>query len=241
MATKGPKRRYRRISLPRGPSVTWRGTGERLVSRVQTIGLGGLFIVTPKPAPAGEAVQLYFEVPGGEVCALAVVRSSIQGEGMGVEFTAMKGEARARLRKLVSRLLGEPSADAPSAAPADHSSKRRSTRVAASVTLKVRGIDGSGQPFLEETKTVEVGLQGCKYLSRYALPTNSWLSVEVLNEHDNSSSPHFPARVTWLRKSRKQSGLFQVGVEFEAPGNVWRLANPPEDWRQPEIPAQTKS
>jgi len=236
MATTGPKRRYHRISLPRGPSVTWRGTGERLVSRVQTIGLGGLFIVTPKPAPAGEAIQLYFEVPGGEVCALGVVRSSTPGEGMGVEFTAMNAEARARLQKLVSRLLGDPSVDAPSATPAHYSSKRRSTRVAARVILKVRGIDRNGQPFLEETRTLEVGLQGCKYSSRYALPTNSWLSVEVLNEHDHSNSPHFPARVTWLRRSRKQPGLFQVGVEFEEPGNVWRLANPPEDWRQPEVP-----
>jgi Tfp pilus assembly protein PilZ len=237
MATPGPKRRYHRIKLPRGPSVTWRGTGERLVSRVETIGLGGLFIVTPKPPPAGEAIQLYFEVPGGEVCALAVVRSSTQDEGMGVEFTAMNAENRARLEKLVSRLLGEPPVNAPSAIPARYSSKRRSTRVAASVTLKVRGIDGNGQPFLEETTTLEVGLQGCKYFSRYALPTDSWLSVEVLHERGNSNSPHFAARVTWLRKSRKESGLFHVGVEFEEPGNVWRLANPPEDWRQPDIPA----
>jgi len=28
---------------------------------------------------------------------------------------------------------------------------------------------------------------------------------------------------------------FQVGVEFEAPGNIWGLANPPENWRKPDI------
>lgn len=114
MATTSPKRRYQRIGLPRGPFVAWRGVGQRLVSRVQTMGLGGLFIVTPEPPPAGEAIRLYFEVPEGEVRAGAVVRSSARGKGMGVEFTAMNPDARARLQKLLSRLLEDPCVKVPS-------------------------------------------------------------------------------------------------------------------------------
>lgn len=107
-------RRYPRIGLPRGLYVAWQGLGKRLVSRVETLGMGGLFIEVPDPPPIGESVRLYFQVPGGEVRARALVRSSQQGKGMGVEFIAMGHEGRARLNRLLHRLLG----DSPSAAAA---------------------------------------------------------------------------------------------------------------------------
>src|SRR5712664_2752697 len=122
--------------------------------------------------------------------------------------------------------------------PAHNSTKRRSTRVAAGVFLRVRGIDGNGQPFMEQRVTLEVSFQGCKYFSRYALPTNSWLTVEVSKQQENSAAEQFRARVWWLHRSRTLRGLFQVGLELEVPVNVWGLANPPEDWRQPEVPRQ---
>jgi hypothetical protein len=118
----------------------------------------------------------------------------------------------------------------------DYSSKRRSTRVAASVFLSVRGTDGNGRSFIEQRVTLEVSNQGCKYFSRYALPKNSWLTLEISDKAENSTSQSIRARVVWLRRSRTLQGLFQVGVELEAPGNVWGLANPPDDWRQPEAP-----
>jgi hypothetical protein len=43
-------------------------------------------------------------VPGGDVRARAIVRDSQQGKGMGVEFTAMGPEARARLNQLMKIL-----------------------------------------------------------------------------------------------------------------------------------------
>ena len=98
-------RRYPRIGLPKGMLVAWQGTGERIVSRVGTLGLGGLFISTAEPPPVGDIVRLFFEVPGGEVRARAVVRDSRSGKGMGVEFTSMGHEDRARLDRLVKRLL----------------------------------------------------------------------------------------------------------------------------------------
>lgn len=98
------QRRYPRIGLPRGMSVAWQAGGERIVSRVGTLGLGGIFIHTRMPPAVGEVVKLVFDVPGGEVRARAVVRSSTAGRGMGVEFTAMQPEARARLTQLLRRL-----------------------------------------------------------------------------------------------------------------------------------------
>jgi len=103
--TAAKRRRYPRIGLPKGMLVAWQSKGERVVSRVATLGLGGLFIWTPIPPPEGELVRLFFEVPDGEVRARAVVRDSQPGVGMGVEFTSMGQEARARLHQLLRRLL----------------------------------------------------------------------------------------------------------------------------------------
>jgi len=58
-------RRYPRVGLPKEILVAWQSGAERIVSRVGTLGLGGLFISTPEPPAVGEIVKLFFEVPGG--------------------------------------------------------------------------------------------------------------------------------------------------------------------------------
>lgn len=107
MTSAAKNRRYPRIGLPAGMQIAWQGIGKRNVARVATLGLGGLFIDTPNPPPMGDLIRLYFEVPGGEVRATAVVRDSQRGKGMGVEFAAMDPEARARLLQVLRRLLGD--------------------------------------------------------------------------------------------------------------------------------------
>jgi PilZ domain len=99
------KRKRPRITLPRGMSITWRGRGESIVSRVQTISAGGLSIDALAPPPNGELLQVSFEVPAGEVSAQVIVRHAHDGEGMGVEFVGMSDEARARLDLLLQKLL----------------------------------------------------------------------------------------------------------------------------------------
>jgi hypothetical protein len=100
-------RRYPRIGLPKGMQVAWQGRGLRTVARVATLGLGGLFIDADHPPVVGEVIRVFFEVPGGEVRATAVVRDSQPGKGMGIEFAAMDPEPRARLQKLLRRLHGD--------------------------------------------------------------------------------------------------------------------------------------
>lgn len=87
--------------------LAWQGIGKRVVSRIVTVGLGGLFIKVTDPPPIGDVIRLYFEVPGGEIRARAMIKSSIQGEGMGIQFTSMGPEARGRLTQLLQRLLHE--------------------------------------------------------------------------------------------------------------------------------------
>jgi hypothetical protein len=101
-------RRYERIDLRRGPLVAWQGACGRVVSRVGTLGLGGLFIQAAKPAAIGEGIRMVFRVASGEVRARAMVRDSHPGKGMGVEFTAMRPEDRARLHRLLRTLLAVP-------------------------------------------------------------------------------------------------------------------------------------
>ena len=103
-STKEKTRRYTRVGLPKGMLVAWESSGTRKVSRISILALGGLFITTPKPPPVGETIRLIFEVPGGDVRARATVRDSQPGKGMGIEFTAMGPEARARLNQLVKIL-----------------------------------------------------------------------------------------------------------------------------------------
>jgi hypothetical protein len=103
-------RRFARIGLHKGPLVAWQCASVRTVSRVATLGLGGLFIAAAHPARPGEGIKVVFHVPGGEVRARAMVRNSHPGKGMGVEFTSMKPEDRARLHHLLQQLLSEFSA-----------------------------------------------------------------------------------------------------------------------------------
>lgn len=98
-------RRYERVGLRQGPWVAWQGPGGRAVSRVATLGLGGVFIEAATPPATGEGIKIVFRLAGGEVSARAMVRSSHPGKGMGVEFTSMRPEDRARLDGLLRKLL----------------------------------------------------------------------------------------------------------------------------------------
>ena len=98
-------RRYQRISLPKGMSVTWYGGGQQQVSRVQTLSMGGLFLCGSITQRVGTDLTLVFEVPGGMILAEAVVRNIVPGEGMGVEFTKMNPQSQALLEELLTRLL----------------------------------------------------------------------------------------------------------------------------------------
>ena len=99
------QRRYERVSLPQGMFVAWYGGGKQEVSRVRTLGIGGLLISTHNPMPVGTKLILVFEVPGGSVQADGMVRSVATSEGMGVEFTRLSLTDRVLLERLLKRLL----------------------------------------------------------------------------------------------------------------------------------------
>jgi hypothetical protein len=103
--TPSETRRHPRIALPKGMTVAWYGGGQQQVSRVKTLGMGGLFLCGSITLRVGSDLTLVFEVPGGMILAEAVVRNTVPGEGMGVEFTKMNPESQALLQELLARLL----------------------------------------------------------------------------------------------------------------------------------------
>lgn len=82
--------------------VAWKSSGQRTVSRAETVGLGGLFLHTPEPPSEGSVIELLFDLKGGEIRARAIVRHSNPGRGMGIQFIQMQPADRARLDKFLA-------------------------------------------------------------------------------------------------------------------------------------------
>jgi hypothetical protein len=97
-------RRFPRLNSPKGTILAWSTAGQRHVSNVGNIGLGGLFIRVLEPPPPGTSIQLLFDAPLGEIRARAVVQRARPRAGMGVKFVAMQPEDRARLGRWLSGL-----------------------------------------------------------------------------------------------------------------------------------------
>jgi tetratricopeptide (TPR) repeat protein len=97
------RRKYPRHKAPKGLLVGWRTAGQRMVSRAETIGMGGLFLHTQDPPSKGSIVELLFDLKAGEVRARAVVRNNVPGKGMGVQFVQMQAADRARLNQFLSK------------------------------------------------------------------------------------------------------------------------------------------
>jgi hypothetical protein len=111
-------RRHPRIPTPQGVWVAWQDVdspnAQQTVSRVSNLNVGGLFVATTEVRSSGSIISVLLYVPEGEIRATAVVRNSIAGQGMGVEFTEMSQQASARIHLLVTRLLRAQPADASS-------------------------------------------------------------------------------------------------------------------------------
>jgi hypothetical protein len=104
VATKNEFRRSPRFACPKGTILAWQISHKRVVSAVDNVGRGGLYIFTPKPPASGTFIHLLLDVPGGEVRATAVVQRSDPKAGMGVKFVEMEQEDRVRFSRWLKRL-----------------------------------------------------------------------------------------------------------------------------------------
>lgn len=105
--------------------------------------------------------------------------------------------------------------------------RRRSERVVQSLPIIVRGVDLLGQPFEERTATLAFNLHGCRYPSRYHLPKNTWVTIEITH---GTKPRNVRARVAWVQRPRSVRELFQIAVELESSGNIWEHEPVPSSW-----------
>jgi curved DNA-binding protein CbpA len=103
-------RRYPRIRAPKGILVGWKSAGQMTATRLEIMGLGGLYLHAANPPSVGSTIELVFDLPTGEVRARAIVRSSMPQKGMGIQFVHMRPEDRAKLDRYLSRQSASPDA-----------------------------------------------------------------------------------------------------------------------------------
>jgi hypothetical protein len=108
--------------------------------------------------------------------------------------------------------------------------KRRSTRIVQAVPLVVTGVDALGRPFAERTSTLIINCHGCRYQSKHYVLKNMWVNLEVPHSEPGHAPRRVRGKVAWIQRPRTVRQLFQVALELEAPGNVWGIGFPPEDW-----------
>lgn len=108
--------------------------------------------------------------------------------------------------------------------------KRRSTRIVQAVPLVVTGVDALGRPFAERTSTLIINCHGCRYQSKHYVLKNMWVHLEVPHPDPGQAPRRVRGKIAWIQRPRTVRQLFQVALELEAPGNVWGIGFPPEDW-----------
>lgn len=95
------KRRTVRTNILKGSRVNWQHGAQHQVSHIADLSLNGLFIEATEPPEVGTVIDLFWEAPGKEMRARAIVRRTVPGRGMGVEFTEMGAEDMTRLLNLL--------------------------------------------------------------------------------------------------------------------------------------------
>ena len=108
---------------------------------------------------------------------------------------------------------------------------RRSTRIEKSVPLMVLGQNLMGEQFMERTVSVTLNMHGCRYASRHDYGVGTWVTLQMVGLNNSKEKPAtVRAVVRSVHPPESLRELQQVGVELEAPSNVWGIAAPPADW-----------
>ena len=100
-------RRAPRVSIMAELRYPESAGGTTILKRVTDIGESGVFVDTPVPSDVGTELELRLHLDGRLVVAEGRVAFAQAFIGMGVEFTGMDAESRARVRAFVARLRPE--------------------------------------------------------------------------------------------------------------------------------------
>ena len=97
------RRRHSRHRASGGVQMYPAGSEARVWGSLTDISLGGCYVESMSPLPAGTEVGLELESDGDRVQARAAVRVSHPGCGMGIQFMALEDEDRRTLERIVTR------------------------------------------------------------------------------------------------------------------------------------------
>jgi hypothetical protein len=102
---------------------------------------------------------------------------------------------------------------------------RRSTRIRVEIPVNVVSLDRM-RPFAESCIVLVVSAQGCGFRSSRALQLETPI---MLNNLPGGGS--VTARVANCLPLGNDGKYFLIGAALYTHGNVWGIANPPEDWK----------
>lgn len=101
---------------------------------------------------------------------------------------------------------------------------RRSTRLRVEIPLTVTSLDRK-HPFSANCAALVVSPQGCGFRASQPLPLETPVQLSDLPGGGTAS-----ARVATCLPLGNDGKFFLIGVALYNHGNVWGIANPPEDW-----------
>jgi hypothetical protein len=101
---------------------------------------------------------------------------------------------------------------------------RRSTRIRVEIPVSVTSLDRT-RPFAEKCMVLVVSAQGCGFRSSRALQMETPIMIS-----DVPGGGSVTARVANCLPLGNDGKFFLIGVALYTHGNVWGIANPPEDW-----------
>ena len=101
---------------------------------------------------------------------------------------------------------------------------RRSTRVRAEIPVSVTSLDRR-RPFAERCLVLVVSAMGCGFRSTRALQIETPIMIS-----DLPGGGSVTARVANCLPLGNDGRYFLVGASLYTQGNVWQIADPPEDW-----------
>ncbi len=103
-------------------------------------------------------------------------------------------------------------------------STRRSTRMRVEIPVSVTSLDRT-RPFADKCMVLIVSAQGCGFRSSRALQMETPIMIS-----DLPGGGSVTARVANCLPLGSDGSSFLIGAALYTHGNVWRIANPPEDW-----------
>src|SRR6058998_1280903 len=108
---------------------------------------------------------------------------------------------------------------------ADGVERRRSQRIPFSLAVYVMSLHPSFS-FVKRCELVEVSSHGCQLLAPRPLPRLTRIRLDRLTRVAITVAQVM--RSTPVESTAVK--MWRVGLELEAPGNIWGIAQPPRDW-----------